>query len=241
MRIPRIYTTQALASGQTVLLEEGPSHHLAKVLRMTEGRPIVLFNGDGNEYSAEISEVKKKVVSAAVHSVESPQRESPLHTHLAIALSKGDRFEWVLQKATELGVTQITPLFTERTDVKLSGERLEKKVASWQQVIISACEQCQRNVLPVFHTPMPFDAFVTSCDAERKLVLHHRSDATLDPQQPPHSVALLIGPEGGLSESEIHAAEHNGFASLTLGPRVLRTETAPIAALSALQFVWGDF
>src|SRR5690606_30770739 len=136
------------------------SHHLNKVLRMTIGREIIAFNGDGKEYPSVISQLNKKSVVISVNDAIESSRQSPLNIELAISLSKGDRFEWVLQKATELGVTSITPIMSERTEVKLTGDRLEKKMASWHSILISACEQCQRNILPQFHAPKPLSDFI---------------------------------------------------------------------------------
>jgi 16S rRNA (uracil1498-N3)-methyltransferase len=168
-------------------------------------------------------------------------RESNLSIHLAIGISRGERMDLIVQKATELGVSEITPLFTERCEVKLSGERLDKKVNHWQQVAISACEQCQRNSLPSINAPVKIEQWQVNCDASLKLVLHHRTDQSLSDMPPPSGqVALLIGPEGGLSEREIEQAISLGFSPLALGPRVLRTETAPLAAISILQSLWGD-
>jgi 16S rRNA (uracil1498-N3)-methyltransferase len=151
--------------------------------------------------------------------------------------------DWIVQKATELGVSEITPLFSERTEVKLNGGRLEKKLRHWQQVSISACEQCQRNLVPSINPALTLDQWLSqdTGNAEQlKLVLHHRSDKSLAQHQPPKSACLLVGPEGGLSDNEISRAMDNGFAALTLGPRVMRTETAPLAAISIMQSVWGD-
>ena len=240
MRIPRIYTEQTLSAGSEVELEESSSHHLLKVLRMSEGRELILFNGSGGEYAATISMAGKKVARVRLGDFSQDDRESPLITELAIGISKGDRFDWVLQKATELGVTKITPLFSERTEVKLQGERLQKRIGQWQKIIVGACEQCQRNRLPVLETPQALEAFLVNCTSEQKFVLHHRADAQLRDISKPSSVALMIGPEGGLSDAEISAAENSGFISLTLGPRVLRTETAPITALTLVQSLWGD-
>ncbi len=241
MRIPRIYTRQALTTGALVNLEETASHHLSKVLRMQAGRELVLFNGEGGEYAATISEVSKKYVSAGIGAYTAANRESPLQLELAIGVSRGERFEWVLQKATELGVTKITPLITERTEVKLGGERQEKLIDRWQHILISACEQCQRNLLPQLAAPIHINDWLPSVTAELRFVLHHRDSKTLPAEQQPQSLALLIGPEGGLSDSEIAQAQTHHFAALTLGPRVLRTETAPVAAISLVQYLWGDF
>lgn len=241
MRIPRVFTDQALAPGELVDLEEGPSRHLGKVLRMQPGRELVLFNGAGGEFSARIHSLDKKSVTAEVGTYEPDDRESPLNLELAIGLSRGERMDWVLQKATELGVSRISPLFTERTEVKLSGERLEKKVAHWRQVLISACEQCQRNRLPVLNPPRTLDKWLEQNDSKLSLVLHHRDSQSLPEGEAPDSLALVVGPEGGLSEEEIDRARQAGCQPLTLGPRVLRTETAPVAAISLVQYLWGDF
>ncbi len=240
MRIPRIYTPQTLASNSSIELEAEASHHLLKVLRMDVGRPLVLFNGDGNQYSGAISRTTKKTAIVLIQKQEHKPNVSPIDIELAISLSKGDRFDWVLQKATELGITKISPLITERSEVKLSGERLEKKMANWKKIIISACEQCQRNVIPLLNDVHPLQSFVEHNQSSVKLVLHHRSQDSLYNLKPEHSATLLIGPEGGLSDTEIQAAETKGFMPLKLGDRVLRTETAPIAALSIMQYLWGD-
>lgn len=240
MRIPRIYTPQTLSPNSKITLEPEASHHLLKVLRMDIGRPLMLFNGDGYQYTASISRIDKKAVVAIIQKHEHRPNTSPIQTELAIGLSKGDRFDWVLQKATELGVSAIVPLFTERSEVRLSKERIEKKMTSWQNIIISACEQCQRNVLPSLQAPQELESYLNACENDLKLVLHHRSKRALDTQTPPQSLSLLVGPEGGLSDGEIKYAEQQGFEPLKLGERVLRTETAPLAALSVVQFMWGD-
>jgi 16S rRNA (uracil1498-N3)-methyltransferase len=241
MRIPRIFTQQNLLTGEQIALEESASHHLNKVLRMQVGRELILFNGAGGEFAATIHDVTKKqvVVSIAEHLIDN--RESPLELELAIGISRGERFEWVLQKATELGVTKITPLITERTEVKVSGDRQEKMHERWQQILISACEQCQRNLVPVLAAPTQILDWLPKVNAEQRFVLHHRDSKRLPADTAPASVSLLIGPEGGLSEREIAQALAQDFNALTLGPRVLRTETAPIAAISLVQYLWGDF
>jgi 16S rRNA (uracil1498-N3)-methyltransferase len=241
MRTPRIYTPQTLAGSSLVELEQQASHHINKVLRMQEGDSLILFNGDGFDYSARIDSIHKKSLSASMDVAIASETESPLSIHLGIGISKGDRMDWIMQKATELGVTTITPLFTERTEVRLKGERLEKKHQHWQQIIISACEQSGRSVLPQLAPATRIDMWTENTQAEKKFVLHHRSTQTLDGKDTPKSIVLLVGPEGGLSEAEIMAAEKHNFDALALGPRVLRTETAPLAALSVLQLLWGDF
>jgi len=241
MRLPRIYTAQGLGSGITLSLAPEPSRHIARVLRMGVGDALVLFDGSGGEYPADILAIGKKQVEVRTGNHRATECESPLHIHLGIAISRGERMDWIVQKSTELGVGAISPLFTEHTGVKLAGERAEKKIEHWRQVAISACEQCGRNRLPAVHHPLPLGHWTESTEAERKFVLHHRaSESPPGVGRDPSTVALLVGPEGGLSEEEIAAAERAGFASLRLGPRVLRTETAPLAAIALLQSYWGD-
>lgn len=242
MRISRIYTDQPLATGQDIALGKEAARHLVTVLRLTSGDQVSLFNGDGGEYSGSITSATPKAVVIHTGDFIAENRESPLRTILGIGISRGERFEWVLQKATELGVTEIYPLYTERTEVKLKGDREDKKQSRWQQVITSACEQCGRNLLPTLHAPRPLAQFLPA-EGDIRLVLHHRSAISLASlaDQQPASATLLIGPEGGLSQAEIDQATASGFQPLTLGPRIFRTETAPIAALSVMQGMWGDF
>lgn len=240
MRIPRIFVDRALPSQGRFVLPESASHYLCKVLRMAEGRALVAFDNSGAEFEAEIVSADKKATEINIFNHHFTDRESPLETHLGIGISRGERMDWVLQKATELGVTTITPLFTERCEVKLSGERLEKKITHWQQVAISACEQCQRNRLPALQTPTSLNAFCEQANSQTKLVLQPASETKLSELTKPTSVSLLIGPEGGLSDVEVSQAVQAGFQALSLGPRILRTETAPIVALTAVQLVWGD-
>jgi 16S rRNA (uracil1498-N3)-methyltransferase len=243
MRIPRIFTDQPLSSGANLALTGSAARHLSSALRMSVGQEITLFNGRGGEFAATLTSTAKSQVDVSIGDCREIDRESPLRLHLAIAVSRGERMDWIVQKATELGVTEITPLFSERTEVKLNGDRLEKKLRHWQQVSISACEQCQRNIVPIINNALTLDQWLSQADGDSeqlKLVLHHRSDKTLAQHQTPKSVCLLVGPEGGLSDNEISRAMGKGFAALTLGPRVMRTETAPLAAISIMQSVWGD-
>ncbi len=240
MRNPRIYTEQDLIVGAALPLNERASHYLARVLRCQIGQAITLFNGDGKEYSAHIAAADKRSVTVAIDAASSANRESPLAIHLGIAISKGERMDLVVQKAVELGVAEITPLISERVEVRLQGERADKRIEHWRGIIISTCEQCARNTLPKLNPIAPLNDWISRVETDKKFVLHHRSDTVLGTSEKPNNVALLIGPEGGLSEAEIDAAQRQAFAPLRLGPRVLRTETAPLAALSILQFVFGD-
>ena len=240
MRIPRIYTGQELQAESAVDLEPGPSQHLARALRMQVGDALVLFDGRGGEYPATITAIGKQQVSVTTGAHREREVESPLHIHLGIAISRGDRMDWVVQKATELGVGDITPLLSERKEVKLKGERAAKKVGHWQQIAISACEQCGRNRVPGIAPLTHLDDWSASVEAAQKFVLHHRAQTRIAGSGNPGTIALLIGPEGGLSDGEIATAEARGFIPLRLGQRVLRTETAPLAALAILQARWGD-
>ncbi|MEP1596081.1 MAG: 16S rRNA (uracil(1498)-N(3))-methyltransferase [Halieaceae bacterium] len=240
MRIPRIYTGQDITAGKLLQLEAGASQHIGRALRMQAGDSICLFNGSGHQWPAQITAIDKKQVSVLPDQSAIGTPESPLAIHLAIAISRGDRMDTVIQKSTELGVQAITPIISERTEVRLKGDREKKKLQHWQQVIVSACEQCGRNTLPELHPPSPVGQWLESSDSQLRFVLHHRGNKGLNADAQASSIDLLIGPEGGLSEAEIGSAQDRGFQPLTLGPRILSTETAPLAAVAILQAQWGD-
>ncbi|HLV76962.1 MAG TPA: 16S rRNA (uracil(1498)-N(3))-methyltransferase [Marinobacter sp.] len=241
MRIPRIYTNSPLSTGTRCELDESAANHVGRVLRMQPGQELYLFNGDGQDYTATIAEVSKKVVGVTVTATAANPTESPLQITLGQTLSKGDRMDYAVQKAVEMGVTRIVPLTSERCDVKLKGDREDKRLRHWQQIAISAAEQCGRarvpEILPVMDLPQ-WLGHTRNCDL--RLVLHHRTEQSLDTLAKPAHVALMIGPEGGLSAGEITLAEQHGFKPVALGPRVLRTETAPVAAMALCQWLWGD-
>jgi 16S rRNA (uracil1498-N3)-methyltransferase len=207
---------------------------------MKTGDKLRLFNGDGNFYPATITETKKKSLTVHIESKEPATTESNLHTHIGQVMSRGDRMDYAIQKSTEMGVKEITPLFSERCEVKLNAERAEKRRLHWEQVAISAAEQCGRASIPSIHSPVTLEEWIKNCTG-LSLVLHHRDTQNLSTLDKPDSVNLLIGPEGGLSEHEIEQAKNHHFIAATLGPRVLRTETAPVTALSIIQWLWGDF
>jgi 16S rRNA (uracil1498-N3)-methyltransferase len=239
MRTTRIHTPQRLVNDAIFALEPASSHHLARVLRLGVGDALILFDGRGGEYPSEISAIEKKQVLVRTGTQQLIETESSLAIHLGIAVSRGERMDWIVQKSTELGVASVAPLITERTGVKLSGERAAKKIEHWQQIAISACEQCGRNRPPAVHAQQTLDKWLATTEADEKFVLHHRA-AAAGATTSPASIALLIGPEGGLSDAEINAAQNAGFTALQLGPRVLRTETAPLAAIAIMQSYWGD-
>jgi 16S rRNA (uracil1498-N3)-methyltransferase len=238
---PRIYTPEDLALNSRLDLDSQASTHLIKVLRLNEGGELRLFNGDGCEYLAHITVANKKNAQVEISAVLSTEAKVSFPLHLGQVVSKGDRMDFTIQKATELGITDITPLWSERCDVRLKGERLEKKMEHWKKIAISACEQSGRNVIPTIHPAMNYHDWAKSVKAETKLVLHTRDQKPLSEIKAPASVALLVGPEGGITDEEVELCIQQDFTGLTLGPRVLRTETAALAALSLFQYLWGDF
>lgn len=241
MRIPRIFTNSPLAVGSQCQLDDNAANHVGRVLRMQAGQALLLFNGDGQDYHATITEAGKKHVLVAVTEAAENETESPLRVVLAQTLSKGDRMDYAVQKAVEMGVSEIVPLTTERCDVKLKGDREDKRLRHWQQVAISAAEQCGRARVPDIQPVMTVQQWLEHARAcDLRLVLHHRTERSLNTLEKPASIALMIGPEGGLTAEEIALAEDNGFLPVALGPRVLRTETAPVAAIALCQWLWGD-
>ena len=241
MRAIRIYQAGIYSPGQSFELSSEAGQHVGVVLRMQVGDKITLFCGDNREFIATISAVHKKKVSVTVLAEQEVNRESPRAIHLAQAISKGERMEFVIQKAVELGVMSITPLITARSVVKLDEARLEKKMIQWQAIAIAACEQSGRNVVPVIKPALTLDNYLQHSKAPLKFVLHPMESKTWrDYDFKQEELCLLIGPEGGLSPEEFQQLLAAGFNPLCLGPRVLRTETAAIAALSVLQAVCGD-
>lgn len=241
MRAIRIYQPGFYQIADAVALSAEASQHVGTVLRMQPGAAITLFNGEGWEALAKITEVRKKQVVVVIDAASRRSCESPKAIHLAQAISKGDKMEWVVQKAVELGVASITPLITERCAVKLDTERMSKKVHQWQAIAISACEQCGRTVVPVVQMPLKWEAFLKQPITGQGYILNPEGGSSWrDYAFDTTDLSLVIGPEGGLSPDEIRQAQDAGFRPLTLGPRVLRTETAAITALSVLQAVAGD-
>ena len=241
MRLNRICIHQPLSNHQTVILDEGKSHYLQKVLRLKIGHQLILFNGNGREYLSEITELQKKSLQLRTLSESDPEAEPALTIHLGLALSKGDRFDIAIQKATELGVSRITPLITEFNTLKLPADRLEKKVVHWQGIIEAACEQSERNYLPLLDSPCNLQDWQDYTLDSNKLVLHPDSEQTFATLKPNQKLTLLVGPEGGLSEQDLQLANSKGFIRVKLGQHILRTETAPLAAIAAAQVLWGAF
>ncbi len=245
MSNPRIYQDSPLNVGETVQLSDDAFGHLIRVLRLTEGEPVVLFNGqDLCDYQATLVNVAKKSAQALLIAQQKISNESPLKIHLGQGISRGDRMDFTLQKSVELGVNKITPLFTERCGVKLSGERLAKKRAQWQKIVISACEQSGRSFVPEVMQPVMLSDWLNEQTAALKLNLHPRASHSImtlaTTEKNIDKVRLLIGPEGGLTDDEIAQANQAQFQEVLLGPRVLRTETAALTAITALQCRFGD-
>jgi len=243
MRIPRVHVDQPLGPGHEVLLPEQSGEHIARVLRLERGHPLILFNGDGCEYEATLASLAKRAVTAEVTAVRAVERESPLRLTLAQGIARGEKMDWILQKATELGVARIVPIVTERTEVKLDEERAERRVLHWTQVIAGACEQSGRTRLPRLEMPQRLDRWLSALDDEGplRLALIPGGDVgARDLPVMPHGALLCVGPEGGFSDKDIAMLQQSGFRALRLGPRILRTETAGIAALASLQALQGD-
>ena len=239
MRLSRFFIDAPLSLGEHEL-PEAQAHYIGRVLRMGEGAAVQLFDGSGQEFLGVLLEVGKKRVSVRLDESFAGQPDSPLKIHLGQGLSRGERMDWAIQKATELGVSDITPIVSERCEVRLKDERADKRLAHWRQIAISACEQCGRSSVPVIHPPLLLAEWLKACEAELKLVLHPVAEPWASHAKPA-SLAFLIGPEGGLSEAEVQQAQAAGYHSARLGPRVLRTETAPVVALAVAQQLWGDF
>ena len=239
MRLSRFFIDAPLSTGEHEL-PEAQAHYISRVLRMAEGDAVQLFDGSGDEFRARLVDVGKKRVVVQVDESFVGQAESSLRIHLGQGLSRGERMDWAIQKATELGVSEITPIFTDRCEVRLKDERADKRLLHWRQVAISACEQCGRSRVPVIHPPLLLADWLKHTEAQLKLVLHPVAEPLVSHAKP-ETLAFLIGPEGGLTDAEVDQSKTAGFHAARLGPRVLRTETAPVVALAVAQQLWGDF
>lgn len=240
----RIYFPDEIPDHGVCDLPAAQAHHLAHVLRLAPGDPVVLFDGRGAAYDAVIAQSARGAVRVRVGDRRSEDRESPLCVVLAQAVSSGERMDYTIQKAVELGVAAVQPLLSERCVVRLSGERAAKRVLHWQAVAVAACEQCGRNRMPAVHPLLPLRDWLQQPAAAGELRLSLAPEAAAGLRQldrPAGRVTVLAGPEGGLTAAELDAAAAAGFRPLRLGPRVLRTETAAVALLAAMQALWGDF
>ncbi|MEW6254262.1 MAG: 16S rRNA (uracil(1498)-N(3))-methyltransferase [Planctomycetota bacterium] len=242
MTTPRFYLAQTLAPGARLDLPPGPARHAARALRLAPGDTVTLFNGRGGEYAARIERIHKDEVAVAITGFSDVERESRLRVTLAQGISSGERMDYTLQKAVELGVGAIQPIAARRSVVKLAGERSERRVAHWQGVVASACEQCGRNQVPPVAPPLSLADWLGTQPRVRLLYLSPLAEARLADLPAPAGVDCLVaGPEGGFEADEIAMLVAAGAVPVRLGPRVLRTETAALAALAAMQTLWGDF
>lgn len=242
MRLTRVYVEAPLAPGARLSLTGSAAGHLIRVLRLRPGDALTLFNGQGGEHAAAVTEVRGGKLAVQVGAASATERESALAVTLAQGVSRGERMDLVVQKATELGVARIVPLFTERSVVRLSAQQGERKLAHWRGIVIAACEQSGRNRLPELVAPLALAEFLARSATGASRIVLSPGAATRVPDLPrTTAVTLLIGPEGGLTEDEQQGAVRAGFTAVRLGPRILRTETAALAALSVLQREFGDF
>lgn len=239
--MPRFYCPQPLAIGLTIDLPEAVAHHV-HVVRLAPGESITLFNGDGGEYTAVLQTVEKRRASAEIKAHTARDAELPYAVTVAQALPEASKMDWIIEKAVELGAAAIQPLAARRCVVKLSGERAEKKLLHWQGVIVSACEQSGRNRLPQLAPVDEFRDWIAQQDMHRRVILTPRGSQSLADwarHQPPQALTIMVGPEGGFSDEEENLAVAQGALPLSMGPRILRTETAALAALAALNASWG--
>jgi 16S rRNA (uracil1498-N3)-methyltransferase len=240
MRISRLYLPQALEEGTVLRLDEESAHYLRTVLRLKRGADLTVFNGDGREYSARVANVGRDEVLVEIGDGRSREVESPLTTHIGLGISRGERMDLAIQKAVELGASRITPLFTEHCVVRLDEARRGNRRQHWQKVARSACEQCGRNRIPEVEEPVDLKDWVAGREGLRLFFDPQGAVGLKDLPRPEGFVSILSGPEGGFAEKERVLAREAGFVPVRLGPRILRTETAVLAALSAIQAIWGD-
>jgi 16S rRNA (uracil1498-N3)-methyltransferase len=241
MRVPRIHIDSPLTVFTTVELDAEASHYLSRVLRLAAGAGCRLFNSRDGEFGATIQSISRKSVLVTLGESIRCEGNPELPIHLGLGLSRGERMDYAIQKATEMGAGEITPLFTERCEVRLDESRADKRLSHWQKVAISACEQCGRTSVPLIHPPVSLDTWLAGSHPGIGIVLDHRNSGRLqDESVTPSAVSVLIGPEGGLTAEEVAQATAKTFLPVQIGPRILRTETAPVVALTLVQLLWGD-
>lgn len=245
MRIPRCFIDQPLEVDTTIRLPTETGHYVHTVLRLDTGNRIVLFNGLGGEYNAVLT-LEGRTRCARILGYDAREVESSIRIHLAPALAKGEKLDWVMQKATELGIAEISPIATARCEMRLAADRRERKLEHWRQIVVHACAQCGRNRIPTVHMPVSLEAWLPSLgsiagDTTRLVLSPLAGTATLTSiGRPEQHIVVVVGPEGGLTDAEEETLRATGFSAVTLGPRILRAETAACAAVAALQTLWGD-
>jgi 16S rRNA (uracil1498-N3)-methyltransferase len=246
--IPRFHCPFPLAPGAQVDLPEAAAHHALKVLRLKPGAPLILFDGRGGEWQAQIvgasGTARTAPVRATLESFDENNNESPLHITLVQGLPAGDKMDWVVEKSVELGVAVIQPVAAKRSVVKLSAERMARRVTHWNHIVSAACEQCGRNLVPLVAPVLDLPQYLANAKGQNAIRLLLTPDAEIALRElpaPTLPIVFMVGPEGGWDEGEVQAAQVVGFQPIRLGPRVMRTETAGAAVLAAMQAQWGDF
>ncbi len=240
MRLARIYYEGKLDIESLVTLPQDTSHYLQHVLRLKVGSMVIVFNGQGGQYLGSVFDISKKSVAIKVTQFQPLDTESSCHIHLAQALGKGEKMDWLIQKAVELGVSEITPLLTEFCNVKLDESRADKRWNHWQNIMISACEQSGRTKLPKLNPVIQYKHWLSKINSSLKLICHPTCGGSLSDLAPSNDITVLIGPEGGWSDDEVNLALGEGFVGVALGPRILRMETAAIVSVALLQAKFGD-
>jgi len=242
MRLTRVYVDAPVTAGKSLVIEGSAANHITRVLRLRNGDELTVFDGTGGEFGARVEEFRKEAVIVSVAAHRALDRESPLPLTLAQGISRGERMDWIIQKATELGASRIVPVFTKRSVVRLDDKQAERKLQHWRAITVAACEQCGRNRIPELSLPTDiFDVVAPDTSGSTRLLLSPTGDLRIDDlTDVGKGITVLIGPEGGLEDVEQEAAIRAGFKAVRLGPRVLRTETAAIAALTIIQRYFGD-
>lgn len=242
MSAPRIYSPQNLMSGHEILLEPNASRHLLKVLRLKPADSLIVFNGKGGQFESKVQSIDKIQARIKVGDYQQGSSESPLKIHLVYGLARFEKTEWVIQKATELGVDKITLIMTQHGEVHLPNQALASRLERWCSIAIAACEQSGRCLIPEIERPLRFNDWIKQPEKGKKLMFHLQNHSSLLKHSAPetNNVILLVGAEGGFSTAEVELAIENGFEVISLGPRVLRTETAAVSAMTIVQSLWGD-
>jgi 16S rRNA (uracil1498-N3)-methyltransferase len=243
MRLTRVYVEGPVTPGKPLAVTGSAANHITRVLRLRSGEALIVFDGTGGEFSARVTEFRKDSVIVAVEEHRTLERESPLSLTLAQGISRGERMDWIIQKATELGAARIVPVFTKRSVVRLDEKQAERKLQHWRAIAVAACEQCGRNRVPELPAPVEFFDMVAAPETpgHTRVLLSPSGDLRIDDlEDVGQGICVLIGPEGGLDDVEHETAINAGFKAVRLGPRVLRTETAAIAALTIIQACFGD-
>ena len=241
MRKTRVFIDSVLKTGESLTLDGDTAHYLGRVLKVRQGNPVTVFNGRGGSYQAEITAIDRRTITLSLLQFDVENNESPLRVTLAQGISRGQHMDYTVQKAVELGVTRIVPLFSEYSNVRLEEERARKRYDHWHKIITSACEQSGRNLVPQLDEAQPLSDWVQQDGASLKLIMHpEANDSLAGLLEGITDLTILCGPEGGLSPVEINIALAQGYRKVSMGPRIMRTETAAIAAIAICQAMQGD-